>query len=177
MTTCQNMHVFSCILCSHKTLWGIGHLPKHVNLTCLDAWCRICHTSCHLWTWQQNPSPCGGPPISSTPLLPERRAKDEKWSLGTSQKIPFTEGWVAQKWINMAHLDGRLLNHFPALLLSSFEKPWISSIQVGDIRSPQDCGRIQLLLRGYLTLFGRLLQRWHPKRFPGMHLGWRRFMW
>jgi len=95
--------------------------------------------------------------INASP--PGTEAKDEKWSLGTSQKIPFTEGWVAQKWINMAHLDGRWLNHFPALLLSSFEKPWISSIQVGDIRSPQDCGRIQLLLRGYLTLFGRLLQR------------------
>ena len=51
--------------------------------------------------------------INASP--PGTEAKDEKWSLGT------TEGWVAQKWINMAHLDGRWLNPLPALLLSSFE--------------------------------------------------------
>ena len=90
---------------SLKTLLSYDYMPKHaLALSCINiiltkaykgraqdtrtfkhfltyqpglvfGWCRICHTSCRLWTWQQNPSHCGGPPISSTPLLPERRPR------------------------------------------------------------------------------------------------------
>ena len=85
------------------------HFLTHHPGSLVFGWCRICHTSCRLWTWQQNPSHCGGPPISSTPLLLERRPRMRNGALTRNhQENPWefefghvlalsTRGWVAPK--------------------------------------------------------------------------------